>query len=199
MDTTKSADFEATVPSGVDEAVGVPGRKWYVAIVKNNTEKSTSEKLERLGYSTYLATQREARIWRNGKRVMVDRIVMPTIVFVKCTEDERKEIVYLPYVNRFMTDRAGNSQATKSKPLAIIPDSQIELLKFMLGNSDTPVEISSRRFRKGDKVRVARGKLKGLEGEVVDLKKDKTELVVGLDYFGCAKLTIETINVEAIK
>lgn len=188
----------AAVPNGVGDAVGVSKMHWFVAIVKNNTEKFASEKLERLGFKSYLPTQKEIRVWRNGKHAIIERVVIPSIIFVNCTEDERKEIVNLHFINRFMTDKAGTS-TNNSKPLAVIPDSQIKILQFMLGNSDTPVTITSRPFIKGDKVRVIRGKLKGLEGEVMDLDKDKTELVVGLDFLGCAKLTTDTINVEVIK
>lgn len=198
MESIRNSDPIATVSNGVGDAVGVPKMYWFVAIVKNNTEKSASEKLEKMGFNPYLPTQKEIRIWKNGKRVIIERVVISSIIFVNCTEDERKEIVNLHFINRFMTDKAG-TLTNNTKPLAIIPDSQIKTLQFMLGNSDTPVTITSRPFMKGDKVRVIRGKLKGLEGEVIDLSKDKTELVVGLDFFGCAKLTTDTINVEVIK
>ena len=57
-----------TVPSGVDGAVGVPEAKWFVAIVNSRHEKSVAEKLENLGYNTYVATQKELHIWKNGRR-----------------------------------------------------------------------------------------------------------------------------------
>lgn len=199
MNSVRDNECLTTVPEGVGGAVGVPGAHWFVAIVKNNTEKSSCEKLSKMGYNTYLPIQAEARLWKNGKRAVVERVVIPTVIFVNCTESQRKEIVSLPFINRFMTNKAGTSSASSTKPLAIIPDAQIQILQFMLGNSDTPVIVTSRPFRKGDKVRVIRGKLKGLEGEVMDLNKNQTELVVGLDFFGCAKLTTDTISVEVIK
>lgn len=84
------------------------------------------------------------------------------------------------------------------KPLAIIPDLEINRLKFMLGQSDIPVNISTRTYLKGDKVRVIRGSLIGLEGEVVDLSPSKVELSVDMDLLGCAKLIIDTVNLELI-
>lgn len=99
-----------------------------------------------------------------------------------------------------MTNKAGTANNGRfSKPLAIIPNIQIERLKFMLGQSDSPVEITSKPFKTGDKVRVIRGKLKGLEGEVWDLKGTKSELVVALNFLGCAKLSIDTIDLEIIE
>ena len=49
-----SADNElncvTTEPFGVGGAVGMGQNHWFVALVKQNTEKSSKEKLTRLGY-----------------------------------------------------------------------------------------------------------------------------------------------------
>jgi len=183
----------------VDDAVGVEKSYWFVAIVNHNSEKQTSEKLSNMNIENYLPTQMELRIWRNGRRAKVDRIVIPSIIFVYCTEQKRKEIVGLPFIFRFMTNKAGTSSNSSSKPLATIPDEQIRRLKFMLGQSDIPVEISEKPFKAGDRVRVIRGDLAGLEGEVLDLRNSKSELIVAFNFFGCARLLIDTVNLEIIK
>jgi transcription antitermination factor NusG len=97
-----------------------------------------------------------------------------------------------------MTDRA-NKTDSFSKALAIVSDEEIKRLKFMLGQSDVPVEITDRPYHTGDKVRVIRGSLVGLEGEVSEMDPNKSVLTVNLKYFGCAKLVIDTINLELIK
>ncbi len=183
----------------VDGAVGVPKNNWFVAIVNHNSEKSSSEKLSKLGIVNYLPIQSEIRQWKNGRKSKVDRIVIPSIVFIYCTEQKRKEIVRLPFIFRFMTNKAASSKNSLNKPLAVIPDHEIERLKFILGQSDVPVRISEIPFKPGDKVRVIRGKLSGLEGEVIDLNNAKSELIVALDFFGAARLYIDTINLEIIK
>lgn len=192
-------DGESIAANVVNDAVGVEKSYWFVAIVNHNSEKGVAEKLEKLGIRYYLPTQSEIKVWKNGRKVKVDRVVIPSTIFIHCTEPQRREIVGLPFINRFMTNKAGTINGCSHKPIATIPDNQIETLKFMLGNSETPVTLSAANFKQGDKVRVIRGRLKGLEGEVMDLSKNKTELLVGLDFFGCAKLTIDTINVEVIK
>lgn len=182
----------------VDDAVGVPKSHWFVAIVNHNSEKQSSEKLTKMGIVNYLPTQSEIRVWKNGRKSKVDRIVIPSTIFINCSEQTRKEIVNLPFIFRFMTNKAGVIQGSSNKPLAIIPDSEIDRLKFMLGQSDIPVEIRDKPFKAGDKVRIIRGSLAGLEGEVRDLNNVKSELIVALDYFGCAQLFIDTINLERI-
>ena len=189
----------STATDVVDDAVGVPKSYWFVAIVNHNSEKQSSEKLTKIGVINYLPTQSELRVWKNGRKSKVDRIVIPSTIFIKCTEQRRKEIVNLPYIFRFMTNKAGSVKDSTNKPLAIITDNETERLKFMLGQSDIPVEITEKPFKTGDKVRVVRGSLAGLEGEVMDLKNTKSELVVSLDFFGCAKLSIDTINLEILK
>lgn len=182
----------------VDNAVGVPKRQWYVAIVKHNSEKKVSEQLSKMGIANYLPIQKEIRIWRNGRKAKVDRIVIPAAIFIHCTEQKRKEIVSLPFIYRFMTNRAATSSDSLSKPVAVIPDYEIDRLKFMLNQTDVRVTISARPFKSGDKVRIIRGDLAGLEGEVMDMKNAKSEMIVALDCFGCARLSIDTSNLELI-
>ncbi len=188
----------AAVPSGVDDAVGVSDRKWYVAIVGNNREKSAAEKLEALGFESFVASQEELRVWKNGRRKTVDRVLISAIVFVRCTESERRRIVVnLPYINRFMTDRAAKSDASLNRPLAVVPDSQMAALRFMLGRSDSPVTFTG-EYVKGRKVKVIRGNLRGLEGEIIALPDGSSELVILIDALGCAKVHINPIDVEHI-
>lgn len=198
MDTDFRDERVAKEIIGDGHIVDMPKPYWFVAIVKNNTEKSVREKLRSSGYRCYVPLQEELRVWKNGRKSLIERVVIPTMVFIHCTEVERKAIVALPYILRFMTNRASSLSATGSKPLAIIPEAQIEKLMFMVGNSDTPVTFSSAMYRKGDMVRVIRGRLAGLEGEVKTVDDKRSEIIVNLDCLGNARLTIDTIDVERI-
>lgn len=196
---THTSQSVPLVTDVVDDAVGMEKHYWFVAIVNHNSEKQSSEKLNNLGIENYLPTQTELHVWKNGRKAKVNRIVIPSTIFIYCTEQKRKEIVELPFIFHFMTNKAGSTSRFGSKPLVTIPDKQIEQLKFMLGQSEASVEISKKPFKSGDKVRVIRGNLMGLEGEVVNLKNNKSELVIALDFFGCAKLSIDTANLEIIE
>lgn len=199
MSARNETNSVVTVPSGVGSAVGVAKSNWFVAVVKNNTEKAVLERMLKLGYECYVPIQKEIRIWRNGKRAIVDRVVIPSLVFIHCTEAVRRDVVSLPFIIRFLTNRAGSSPEGLNKPLAIIPDSQIRTLQFMVGNSDTPVTFTPCIYRQGDKIRVIRGNLKGLEGEVQVVDERHSELSVVIGLLGSAKLTIDTVDVELIK
>lgn len=195
-DTDPHTERVAAVPSGVGGAVGVTGRRWYVAIVNNNSEKLVGERLARLGHESYVAVQQVMRVWRNGRKARTDRVVFPALVFVRCTEAERLKIVRLPYINRFMTDRAAGTSGTLPRPVAVIPQGQIDTLRFMLGQSDIPVTIVDTPYRVSDRVTVVRGGLRGLEGEVVQTLDGKSEVVVRIDILGSARVLIDTVDLE---
>lgn len=195
----------ADAPAGgcaPDDAVGVPGgstgkndgktesRHWFVAIVNHNSERLTSEKLGALGYECYVPTQVVVRKYANGRRKKVERVLIPSMVFIRCTEKERLQAVNHPSVFRFLTDRAG-SLNRYGKPVAIIPEKQMADLMFMLGHSDAPVDFVEREYCVGDRVRVIRGGLKGLEGIVRKTADGTAKLVILLDVLGGASVAID--------
>ncbi len=185
----------APVSKDVDGAVGVPGRRWYVAIVNHNTEKISADKVAATGIETYVAAQPELRVWKNGRRKKIDRVVIPSMIFMHCTEKERLQIVRQPYIFRFLTDKAATPDRY-GKAVATIPDSQIETLKFMLGHSPAPVEFVPHIYNKGDRVRVVRGKLMGVEGRAYTSSDGHSHLIVSLDILGCAMVTIDPVDLE---
>lgn len=199
MSANVDAESVAAVPAGVGDAVGVDSRKWYVAIVKNNTEKTVQQRLAKLNYETFVAIQPEWRVWKNGKRALIDKVVIPSMVFVRCTEAERKHIVSFSFINRFLTNRAAVSVEGRMNPVAIIPQKQIDMLRFMLGQSDIPITFSEAPLRQHDKVIVVRGDLKGVEGEVIQTCGCKSDVVVRIELLGSAKMTIDSVNLRLLK
>lgn len=197
MEVATSGTNSTTAPLNADGVVGVSGRQWYAAVVNHNAERSSATKLGAEGFECFAASQTEMRQWRNGRKSLVERIVIPSIIFVRCTERQRLAIVQRPYIFRFLTDKASGTDTGRGR-VAVIPDIQIERLRFMLGNSDTPVEVSSAPLEPGRRVRVVRGSLRGLEGEIMSSPDGKDELYVRLDHLGCARLTIDRLDVEAL-
>lgn len=152
-----------------------------------------------MGVVNYFPTKTKIDVWRNGRKSKADRIVFQSTVFIYCTEERRKEIVALPFIFHFMTDKACPIKGSANKHLEVIPNNDIGSLKFILGQSDVPVEISEVPFKKGNNVRVIRGSLVGPVGKVIDTYNTKSELIVDLEFFCCARLLIDTINLEIIK
>ena len=188
----------ASMSYDVGNAVGMEKCHWFVAIVNHNTEKASSKKLLTLGIEHYLPLQSELHIWKNGRKSNIERVVIPSMIFIHCTEHQRRDIVRLPFIKRFLVNKAGVHDCNGHSPLAIIPDDQIRLLKFMLGQSEVPVAFSDRFFKTGDKVQVIRGTLTGLEGEVLEMLPTKSEVIVLLNCIGCARIYIDTKNIQLI-
>lgn len=197
MNADRHSDSATTGPKGVDGAVGVPDAKWFVAIVNSKHEKSSAEKLQEAGFEAFVATQRELHVWNNGRRKMVDRVVIPGMVFVKCYEQERRRIVTLPYILRFMVNRTVDS-GSLNKPAATIPDDQMARLKFMLGQTDVPVDFVPTLYNVKDTVRVVRGSFMGLTGNIMQHSDGTHTLLVSLSILGGATVRIEPHDVEKL-
>lgn len=164
-------------------------KSWLVVCVQSNREKKTYERLKALGYDSFLPLQEETHRWSDRSK-KVQRVVIPMVVFVRISPSERIPVLRLPSVSRFMVLRG------ESTP-AIIPDAQMERFRFMLDYSPEAVEICSTPLAAGDAVKVIKGPLAGLEGELVMIG-GKSKVAVRLDMLGCAHVDMPIGFVEKI-
>lgn len=88
------------------------------------------------------------------------------------------------------------SYQSVSRP-AVIPEEQMERFRFMLDYSPEAVEICSTPLAAGDAVKVIKGPLAGLEGELVMIG-GKSKVAVRLDMLGCAHVDMPIGYVERI-
>ena len=199
MCTSEIPTENSTTAQGAGDAVGVSERKWFVAFVGPNAEKQSRDRLLALGYEAYAATQEEIHHWKNGKHKKVEVVVITQLLFIHCTEPERKEIVNLPYIRSFLVNKAAKPNQFGIRPVTTIPDQQMKMLQFMLYKADSPVQFVSAPVKVGDSIRIVRGDMKGLEGEVVELKgSEERYLGIRLSLLGCALLHISLTDVEKI-
>lgn len=175
-------------------------KRWYVAIVNNRSEKLCATKLEKLGVECYVPTQAEIHRWQSGAKRIVERVLLPAMVLVRVTEVERKStIVNFPYIKRFMPNRACIANAYGKHPVAVIPDEQINRLKFVLGNTNAPIEFEQTSLGLGDKVRVARGGLMGMEGNIIECPDNgDAYFAIRVDFLGVAKVRVTREDLERI-
>jgi len=174
-----------------------PVRKWLVACVAPNTEKVSRDRLLALGYEAFVASQEEVRLYKNGdrkKRKKVERVVITQYVFLHVTEQERRQVVELPYVKYFLLDRS-----YQDRTFATIPDHQMATLKQMLGQNDAPVQFTSSGFTLGDAVIVQGFGNFEYTGHVVRLRGVKNSFVgVRIEALGCAYLEIDPTNLSPL-
>lgn len=164
-------------------------KHWLVAYVQNNREKKTKERLAALGIDCFLPLQEEIHQW-SDRRKKVQRVIIPMCIFVRVTYPERLQILKLPSVNRFMVLRGDSTPA-------IIPDDQMERFKFMLDYSEQAVEMCYEHLQPGERVRVIKGPLTGLDGELM-IVGGKNKVAVRINILGTALVEVPTGVVEKV-
>ena len=80
---------------------------------------------------------------------------------------------------------------------AVIPDKQMEEFRFLLDFSEEAVEMTNENIKAGDLVRVVKGSLRGMEGELIR-HKGVTKVLVRIDMLGCAMVNIPASFVEKL-
>ena len=80
---------------------------------------------------------------------------------------------------------------------AVIPDKQMEGFRFLLDFSEEAVEMTNENIKAGDLVRVVKGSLRGMEGELIR-HKGVTKVLVRIDMLGCAMVNIPASFVEKL-
>ena len=79
----------------------------------------------------------------------------------------------------------------------VIPDDQMARFRFMLDYSEDVISMNSAPLARGEKVRVIKGPLTGLVGELVTVN-GKSKIAVRLNMLGCACADIPVGYVEPI-
>lgn len=171
--------------SGIEEC----SQNWYVAVVNNNSEKKVAQALNQLGYEVYVPTQMEERVVR-GKLRSVEKVLLPAMVFVHCTDAVRLEIVNIPFVKRFRVDIAKkNVQGGHS--LMVIPDCQMVSFRLALDyKRKEQVFLEESPLVLGDEVEVKKGELMGMRGNIINLPDGNKQVVVSLGSLASIRLSI---------
>lgn len=165
-------------------------KHWIAAYVQMNCEKKVAAKLNNLGFETYLPIQKEERRWSDRKKV-IDRIVIPMVVFVRVGIENIQSIRRLSFVHKLGSYPGSKEIATP------IPDEQINQLKFLLSNAESEVSIIS-DIKVGDEVRIIKGPLKGIKGVLCMMNTQISKIAIRIDCLGYASVSIPMSFIERI-
>ena len=140
---------------------------WFGIRTRPNHEKVTAAILENKDFEPYLPTYRTRRKW-SDRTVESDQPLFPGYVFCRFDPLKRLPILTTPGVVSIVG--CGNKPAP-------ISDEEIEAIQSVLdlGLSAEPYPF----LREGQRVRVTRGSLEGLEGILVK-KKSECRIVVSV-------------------
>ena len=176
---------------------------WFIAVVTPNTEKASREKLDKLiddlnkekKYNeskderkrvvSYVPIQREMP--SNGRRVIVDRVICPCYIFIRCSDADRYLIACrAKFIHHFLMDRARIVKDGRND-FARIPHDQMEAFQRMVGDGETHVTIDPTKLHLGTKVRVKSGRLAGMEGYLYREPNGSNMIAITINFLGSAR------------
>ncbi|MRT93467.1 UpxY family transcription antiterminator [Ancylomarina sp. 16SWW S1-10-2] len=148
--------------------------RWYALYTRSRSEKKLYSELEGKGIEAYLPLKKELRVWSDRKK-WVETPLFNSYVFVRVSDRE-----YFDAVNSYWAVRYVCFEG-RAVP---IPDFQIESLKIFLEDTRCNIEITENSLKKGDHLEVTFGPLKGVRGELLQLR-GRHRIVLRFISLGC--------------
>jgi transcription antitermination factor NusG len=163
-------------------------QKWYAVYTRSRFEKQVLKGLLDQGIDAYLPLIKTVRQWSDRKKT-VEVPLFSSYVFVHIDRRFYDQVLQTNGVVKYVTFEG---------KAATIPAEQIDLLRIIV-NSDEKVEATWETRKKGDRVMVTAGSLKGLKGELIT-DGDRRKVLVRIDSID-QNLTVEVHPslIEAIK
>ena len=164
---------------------------WFIACTRSCQEKNVAASLEARGLKTYIPIRKVIRKWSDRRKV-VDQILIQRVVFVRCTEKERKLTMGgVPYLVKYLTAYPGAGEPAK------VPEDQMRDFVAMVNGSVEEVSFTEQPLQPGDMVRFTKGPLEGRVVELVSLD-GKHYAAVRLPVLGAAITRIDIDSVERV-
>ena len=169
---------------------------WFAARTRDKQEFAICKSLSRLKSEEHLDVDYylPTRIVVSQLKYRRKRSEVPVIrnlVFIRTTKQTACDISNIYNVPLFyMKDLSTHS-------MLVVPDKQMEDFRFLLDFSEEAVEMTNENIKAGDLVRVVKGSLRGMEGELIR-HKGVTKVLVRIDMLGCAMVNIPASFVEKL-
>lgn len=152
----------------VQSDASIVGPQWYALYTCSNHEKRIAAELQARAVENFLPLYRSVRRWKD-RRVSLDLPLFPGYVFARLAIRDRLPVVQVPGVVRLV--------GFGGVPAAL-PEGQMEILRASL---DRGLCAEPHPFQAvGQRVRISRGPLAGLEG-VLRRKKNNYRFVLSID------------------
>jgi transcription antitermination factor NusG len=141
---------------------------WWALYTSYRHEKAVARTLQAKGFEVFLPLYQSLRRWTD-RRKMLSLPLFPGYVFVRGGLTRRLEVVTTPGVQKILF---------YGERVAIIPEIEIQAIQKMTGG---PYHVEPHLYLKcGERVRVQRGVLEGVEGILVR-KKNLYRLILSVD------------------
>jgi transcription antitermination factor NusG len=159
---------------------------WWALYTRHQHEKTVAEVLAAKGLEVFLPLYHSMRRWKD-RRKMISLPLFPCYVFVRGGVNCRLPIVTTPGVCMILS---------KGDHASTIPEAEIEALRRAVEN---PLRVEPHPFlRCGERVRIRRGTLEGVEGILVR-KKNSIRLILSVDMLArSVSVEIDAEDVEPV-
>ena len=154
---------------------------WYVLYTRMFHEKKVAQRLTEKGIECWVPTQVVRKKWSDRIKIQ-EKLVISKIVFVHCTEQQRKTETFVPSTLAYLMDRE------RGEP-AIVPDNQIETFQKVLAQDEVLVEFTEELLQPGQEVYVVQGVFAGMTAELQSVK-NKNKVIVRINCLGTITLEI---------
>jgi transcription antitermination factor NusG len=143
-------------------------RKWYAIYTRPRWEKKLAGSYTERDIEHYLPLVKTLKLWSDRKK-WVQEPLFKSYIFVHVSREEYIRALQAPGAVRYIS--------FEGKAVSI-PDVQIDAIRTFIESGDDPV-LDSPDIQPGDRIRVVRGPLKGLEGTLVEIqKKHRVRIII---------------------
>jgi transcription antitermination factor NusG len=141
---------------------------WCAVYTRHQHEKSIGEMLRAKGFEVFLPLYESTRRWKDRRKIL-SLPLFPCYVFVRGAHERRLPVLTTPGVHMIIS---------RGERVATVPDEEIEAIRKAV---EGPLSVEPHPFlRCGERVRVMRGSLEGVEG-VLTRKKNLYRLVLSVE------------------
>ena len=142
--------------------------EWKAVYTKPRHEKKVADRLQAKGIHVYCPVQTVLKQWSDRKKKVTEP-VFRSYVFLQCEEAEELRVLQTQGVVSFVR---------YLRKVATIREQEIEKIRDFLGDYEN-IEIEAiEGWQVGDSARIQEGGMKGLYGELVEIKGHKARLIL---------------------
>ncbi len=142
--------------------------RWWALYTRHQHEKTVAEVLTNKGFDVFLPLYDSMRRWKDRKKLL-SLPLFPCYVFVRGGLSQKLQVVSTPGVHMILY---------RGDQVAFIPEAEIQAIRAVV---DGHYRVEPHPFLKcGDRVRVTRGTLEGVEG-ILTRKKNLVRLVLSVE------------------
>jgi transcription antitermination factor NusG len=159
---------------------------WWALYTRHQHEKTVADMLATKGFEVFLPLYDSMRRWKDRKK-MLSLPLFPCYVFVRGSLERKLQVVTTPGVHMILY---------RGEQLAVIPEPEIQAIRSAVEGS---FRVEPHPFLKcGDRVRVIRGSLEGVEG-ILTRKKNLFRLVLSVSMLAqSVAVEIDASDVEPV-